>query len=83
MKEVLLRIACASPKMCVRKRSQAGGLDRAFRKIEFSQPAQDPDVHGKRLVKSQSKQEDAIRNLAANTGQEHQLRACLFERRVG
>jgi len=56
--------------------------DLAAREIKFAQRAFNPDVHGKRAVKTIGEKQDAIGNFAAHAAQFHQFLARFRQRQM-
>ena len=75
MKKILLGVTGVRPEMGRGKMPQPFVTDPAAREIEFAQCAFDPDVHGKRAVKTKGEEQDAIGNFTPDATQGHQFPA--------
>ena len=75
MKKILLGVAGVRPEMRRGKMPQPFVTDPAAREIEFAQRAPDPNVHGKRAVKTIGEEQDAIGDFTADAAQFHQFPA--------
>ena len=75
MKKILLRVTGVRPEMRRGKVPKPFFRHAAAWKIEFTQRALDPNVHGKRAVKTIGKQQDAIGDFAAHAAQGRQFPA--------
>ena len=82
MKKILLRVTGVRAEMRRGKVLKPFGADAAAWEIKFAQRAFDPDVHGKRAVKTIGEKQDAIGNFAAYATQGHQFPACFRQRQM-
>ena len=82
MEKILLGVTGVRAEMRRGKMPQPFVTDPAARKIEFAQRALDPDVHGKRAVKTIGEEQDAIGNFAADAAQFHQFPARFRQRQM-
>ena len=74
MKKILLGITGVRAEMRGGKAAQALLAGAAAREIKLLQRAFNPDIHGKRGIKSVGEQQNAVGNLPADAAQFHQLR---------
>ena len=77
MKKILLGMTGVQAKMRGGEAAQAWLAGAAAREIKPLQRAFNPDIHGKRGIKSIAKKQNAIGDLAADAAQFHQFRARL------
>lgn len=75
MEKILLSVAGVWAEMRGGKAAQAWFTGAAAREIKPLQRAFNPDIHGKRGIKSVGEQQDAVGNLAADAAKFHQFRA--------
>jgi hypothetical protein len=76
MKKILLGVTGVRAEMRGCKATQAWLAGAAAREIKPLQRAFNPDIHGKRGIKSVGEQQNAVGNLPAHAAQFHQLGAC-------
>ena len=82
MKKILLRVTGVRAEMRRGKALKPFGADAAAWEIKFAQRAFDPDVHGKRAVKTIGEKQDAIGDFAAHAAQFHQFLARFRQRQM-
>jgi len=75
MKKILLGVTGVRAEMRGGKAAQAWPAGAAAREIKPLQRAFNPDIHGKRGIKSVGEEQNAVGNLPAHAAQFHQLRA--------
>jgi len=75
MEKILLGVTGVRAEMRVGKAAQACLAGAAAREIKLLQCAFNPDIHGKRGIKSVGEQQHAVGNLPAHAAQLHQFRA--------
>ena len=75
MKKILLGITGVRAEMRGGKAAQAWLAGAAAREIKPLQRAFNPDIHGKRGIKSVAEQQNAVGNLPAHAAQFHQFHA--------
>ena len=73
MKEILLSVTSVGAEMRGGKAAQALLAGAAAREIKLLERAFNPDIHGKRGIKSVSEQQDAVGNLPAHATQFYQF----------
>jgi len=77
MKKILLGVTGVRAEMRGGKAAQAWLAGAAAREIKPLQRAFNPDIHGKRGIKSVGEEQNAVGNLPAHAAQFHQFRARL------
>ena len=77
MKKILLGVTGVRAEMRGGKAAQAWPAGAAAREIKPLQRAFNPDIHGKRGIKSVGEEQNAVGNLPAHAAQFHQFRARL------
>src|SRR5438445_7626159 len=82
MKQILLRVTGADAEMLRREPVQPLHLDLSPWKVKLAQRFHYPDIHRESGLKAVSKQQNAIGNFPADTGQFHQLFASDFDGQV-
>jgi hypothetical protein len=75
MKKILLGVTGVRAEMRGGKAAQAWLAGAAAREIKQLQRAFNPDIHGKRGIKSVGEEQNAVGNLPAHAAQFHQFRA--------